>query len=155
MIPATEMTEMIDGKSFDRPDLTAHQRFVDFKLWMTFVNRLNRDNLTTQLFPNELKLDDHTTVKPNIFICAEKAPLLIVEADHSEVKLAKYQASAVPEHWVVEQDKNTVTTHILVDGAYVSTVYQSGDAIPIGLDDQLTISVDKLFRIDYSDEKLV
>jgi len=161
MITETEMIEIIDKKTYDRPELTKHQRFVDFKLWMTLVNKLKRDDLTTQLFPCVVQLDDNTTVKPNILVGAvekEKGhvfygvPDLIVEEIHCEVKLAKYASCGVPEYWIVDQSANLVTVHILVEGAYVTTVYRSGDAVPVMLDNKLAISIDKLFRIDYSDE---
>jgi hypothetical protein len=152
MIPETEMIEIIDNKTYDRPELTQYQRFVDFKLWMTFVNRLNRDDLTTQLFPHELQFDENTIVKPNIFICENDKPMLIVEANHCDVKFAKYQAVGVPEYWVVDQSTNLVTTNVLVDDRYFTTTYHNGDAVPISFDEQLFINVEKVFRIDYSDE---
>jgi len=152
MIHETEMIEIVDNKPYERPVITKFQRFVDFKLWMTLVNKLNRDDLTTKLFPYEMKIDDGTTVKPNIFILENDVPMLIVEADHSAIKLEKYLASGVPEYWIVNQTENTVTTYHLYDNNYISTVYRSGDAVPTLLDDKLAINVDKLFRIDYTDE---
>ena len=151
MILKTEMIEIIDNKTYNRSELTQQQRFVDFKLWMTFVNKLDRNDLVTQLFPYELKLDDETTVKPDIFIYQNNIPVLIVEANHCEKKFLKYQACGVHEYWVVDQSANLVTVHILLNGKYVTTVYRSGDAVPVSLDDKLAINVDKLFKIDYSD----
>lgn len=154
MITETEMIEIINNKTYSRQELTQHQRFVDFKLWMTFMNKINRDDLVMQLFPHELKLDNETIVKPNISICANNIPILIVEANHCEKKFAKYQVCGVPEYWIVDQSTNLVTVHVLVGGKYFTTIYQSGDAVPVGLDDKLAINVDKLFKIDYSTQKI-
>lgn len=160
MILTTKLTEMIDNKIYSRSKPVRIQRFVDFKLWMTLVNRLDRDDLTVKLYPHPVKFDDGTTTRPNIFIGAvEKKikefpnlPQLIVEDQYSAAKMAKYAAAGIPKCWIVEAATKSVTVYVLAGDFYVSTVYQGGDAIPIGLGSLLAISVDKLFQTNYAQE---
>ena len=46
----------------------------------------------------------------------------------TQTKVSEYAAAGISEYWIIDPEQKTVTVHHLVNGAYSSVMFRSGDA---------------------------
>jgi Uma2 family endonuclease len=160
--------EIIDGELYMMaPPSTVHQR-ISRELFGQLYNYLDGKPCEAftapfgvRLFPQEDKTDD-IFVEPDIVVVCDPsklddwgcngAPDLIIEiisptnSRHDRfVKFQKYLAAGVREYWIVDPNEQTVQTHVLDTGRYVTAVYGQSDEVPVTVLPGCVINLARVF----------
>jgi Uma2 family endonuclease len=111
---------------------------------------------------NGLGDEDDTVVQPDLLVVCDEskidkkrcngAPDMTIEILSPStsrrdlfLKLEKYEKAGVREYWVVDPDAKTVKVHILTNGQYVISSYESDDTVPVSVLDGCSIELTEVF----------
>jgi Uma2 family endonuclease len=161
--------EIINGEIFMMaPPSTAHQD-ISREIFMQLCNFLKGKTCRAyaapfgvRLFPKK-NLSDDTLVEPDIVVVCDKskidkrgcdgAPDMIVEilspssVRHDQmVKFRLYQKAGVKEYWIVNGENRVLYVHTLLDGNYVTTVYDESDDVPVSVLPGCVIPLKEVFE---------
>lgn len=155
-----QRAELIDGQIYDMsPPSRRHQRILNFI--NTEINLyIRKNNGECEVYPSPfavfLNEDDHNYVEPDISVICDKnkltdkgcngAPDWIIEIVSPSskrmdylIKLFKYRNAGVKEYWIVDPEKNRITTYNFVHDTIEE--YAFGDIVPVGIYEAFTIKV--------------
>ena len=125
-------------------------------------------------FGVRLFAEKNTVTEPDIVVVCDKgkldgkicngAPDLVIEilspstARHDRiVKFRLYQQAGVPEYWIVDPDAGLLQACVLVNGEYVTRMYDENDVVPVHVLEGCEINLGDVFEDEgeASDEALV
>ena len=144
--------EIIDGEPIVSPaPLRSHEKLT-VRLLLLSHAYLVRMQLGDELFtaPVDVRLSEYTVVQPDLVyvsparrailadpVLIDGAPDLVVEIlspsnrDYDEqTKYRLYERAGVPEYWLVDPERATVTILTLQDGDYVATAAMDATHVP-------------------------
>jgi Uma2 family endonuclease len=163
-----ERFELIDGYpvKMSAPAAT-HQRILR-KLSTRIDNFLNGKTCELFVAPFDVCLfglgeKDKTVVQPDLLVICDDskidekycngAPDLVIEilspSNRSHdilVKFNLYLGAGVKEYWVVDPEDKTLSVHIMSDGQYNTSVYDSSVAVPVHVLDGCVINMSEVFN---------
>ena len=145
--------ELIDGIAYMMAaPTTAHQSILG-ELHRQFANYLKGKQCRVFLAPYDVCLnglgdEDYTVVQPDVLVVCDEskidkkrcngAPDMTIEILSPStskrdlfLKLEKYQLAGVREYWIVDPDAKAVNVHILENGRYVISSYNSNETIAV------------------------
>ena len=150
----SERWELIDGIPYSMSPAPggSHQK-VSGKIYFQLAKFLYDKNCEVYFAPYDVRLNidnakKDTIVQPDLVVICDKskidekgcagAPDMVVEVlSPSSVshdifrKYALYQKSGVREYWIVDPHAKTVIVHVLEDGIYNRTIYESPEVVPV------------------------
>jgi len=159
--------ELIEGQLYVMsPSPTWQHQGVNNSINNKLYNYLNGKPCTVFTAPFDVRLDargrDDTVVQPDIVVILDSskleatgcvgAPDMVVEilspstsTRDRKVKFDLYKRFGVPEYWIVDPAKRTVSANILSGGEYITHVYSESDAAPVHVLEGCTISLRDIF----------
>lgn len=159
-LPEGQRAELIDGKIYDMaPPNTRHQVLV-MDLSYQIKSYIESNNGECKVIPAPfavfLNNDDTNYVEPDISVICDQskltdkgcngAPDWIIEIVSPSskrmdylIKLFKYRNAGVKEYWIVDPEKNRITTYNFVHDTIEE--YAFGDIVPVGIYEDFTIKV--------------
>jgi len=159
--------QLIDGIAYlmSAPS-TAHQSILG-ELHLQLARFLKGKSCRVFLAPYDVCLnglgdEDDTVVQPDILVVCDEskidkkrcngAPDMTIEILSPStskldlfVKLKKYQKAGVREYWIVDPYANAVNVHILKNGQYFISSYESNEKIPVSILDGFSIDLAEVF----------
>jgi len=107
--------------------------------------------------------EDDTVVQPDILVVCDEskiddkrcngAPDMTIEILSPSTskrdlltKLIKYQNAGVREYWIVDPDEEAVKVHILENGLYVISSYESTETVAVSVLDGCKIALPEVFK---------
>ena len=143
--------ELIYGELFMMPSPKAIHQFVIGELFAVLRTHAKQARLGVALFaPDDARLSGCSAVQPDIFFfsAARKqslgpdfaggAPDLVVEVLSPSnrrldliVKRTLYAASGIPEYWIVDPDKRTISVNVREGAHYADTVFAQGPLVSL------------------------
>ena len=168
-----ERFELIDGEAYAMSAPNIQHQFILGELYSNFHTYLQGKTCQVYMAPCDVRLfykrdsSDDTVVQPDIFIVCDKtklgpesyrgAPDLIIEilspsntAIEMQRKFQLYREAGVREYWVVDPENNEVTVYCFKDGAINTNIYKSSEVVPVGIFQDLSISLGQVFTKDSS-----
>jgi len=111
---------------------------------------------------NGLGDEDHTVVQPDLLVVCDEskidkkrcngAPDMTIEILSPSTskrdlltKLVKYQNAGVREYWIIDPDAEVVKVHVLENGRYVISSYESNEVITVNVLDGCVITLSDVF----------
>lgn len=171
-----ERIEIIDGTPvMQASPSTAHQNTV-LGLGAEFHNFLKGKPCNVYLAPLSVRLEvqtddsDTTVLEPDIFVVCDPnkmkkdgcvgAPDLVIEVLSPStakldriVKFRKYLNAGVREYWIVDPDIQSVHVNILANGAYVGSVYEGDETVPVQVLPGCSIDLREIFVADSNENE--
>jgi len=143
--------ELIYGELLMMPSPKAIHQFVVGELFTALRDRAKQARLGVALFaPYDVRLSGYNAVQPDIlFFSAARTqslgpdfargiPDLVVEVLSPSnrrldliVKRALYAASGIPEYWIVDPEKRTISVNVLEGAHYVDSVFAQGPLVSL------------------------
>jgi len=162
-LPDGERAELIDGVIYNMaPPIRRHQKIVG-RLHSTIQNYIDSKGGSCDPyiapFAVFLNKDNKTYVEPDISVICDTskltdkgcngAPDFIIEVvspssrnmDYS-IKVFKYRSAGVREYWIVDSDKNRITTHNFESNSFEE--YDFTQSIKVGIFEELSIDFKQL-----------
>ncbi|MDR2570235.1 MAG: Uma2 family endonuclease [Oscillospiraceae bacterium] len=160
--------ELIDGIAYmmSAPTIT-HQSILG-ELHLQFATFLKGKKCRVFFAPCDVCLfgkgdDDYTVLQPDLLVVCDEsildekrcngAPDLVIEIISPStsrrdrfIKLNKYLEAGVREFWIVEPEDKGVTVHILENGKYVISAYDSEKTIAVNVLDGCNIVLPEIFE---------
>lgn len=138
--------ELIGGVLHQRPSLKVIHQFVSGELFVALDKWSRRDRLGLVLFgPFDVKFSAHNAVQPDLVFYSNAnldalgedygvgAPDLVIEVlspsnrrNDLVLKRALYTDNGVPEYWIVDPDKRTISVNLLHGDRYRETIHAGG-----------------------------
>ena len=162
-----ERYELIDGAEYlMSPGPTWRHQSISERISRRIGNFLEGKPCLLFYAPFDVRLNadagDDTVVQPDISVVCDRsklddhgcvgAPDLVIEIlspsteRHDRlVKFNVYLRAGVREYWVVDQEYNTVSVHILDNGRYVTSVYGNTDHLPVHVLPGCEINLNEVF----------
>jgi len=160
--------ELIDGIPYEMyAPSTAHQSIL-MELSRQLANFLKGKPCRVFAAPYDVCLsglgdEDDTVVQPDILVICDDliidekrcngAPDMTIEILSPSTskrdlltKLVKYQNAGVREYWIVDPDAKVVKVHILENGRYAISSYESTDTIAVTVLDGCSIVLPEVFQ---------
>jgi Uma2 family endonuclease len=64
-----------------------------------------------------------------------------------KLKFDKYQKAGVKEYWIIDPDRNQLEANLLVNGKYVTTIYEETTKAPITTLGGFEINLTEVFAL--------
>lgn len=156
--------EIIDGEHIVNPAPTTRHQAVSGMLYLALAELAKAGRARVFYSPIDVHLSETDIVQPDLIAVAvrnqqmvgeakiEGAPDLVVEIlSPSTGRLDRgakrdlYERSAVPEYWVVDTKKATISQHVLLDGRYHESLVAGGKIRSTAFPG-LELELDRVFR---------
>jgi Uma2 family endonuclease len=158
--------ELINGELFLMPAPKAIHRFVIGNLFKIINEFVTRHQLGLILFaPFDLRLSEHTSVQPDLLYFSKenkraigpdyaiRPPNLAIEVLSPSnrrtdlvLKRALFADHGVPEYWIVDPNKRSVSVNLLQNGRYDETVFMRG-SVDVHVLPGLTLDLASVFEL--------
>lgn len=159
-LPDGKRAELIDGQIYDMaPPNTRHQMLVmdlSYQIKSYIENNNGECKVIPAPFAVFLNEDDINYVEPDISVICDQSKLTdkgcngtpdwiieIVSPGSKRmdylIKLFKYRNAGVKEYWIVDPEKNRITTYNFVHDTIEE--YAFGDIVPVGIYEDFSIKV--------------
>ena len=154
LFPEDERCEIIDGVVYDMGAPTLNHQDIAGEMYYQFRNYIdsNKGQCRVYISPIDVKLDDKTTVQPDVAILCDKsknkikrvegAPDFIAEVTSESnrsydyiIKQKKYFESGVREYWIVDPKKKTVVKYVFKGELFEREDYTFADPVPVHIYD--------------------
>jgi Uma2 family endonuclease len=163
-----ERYELIYGEAFAMAGANTKHQVIFGELFSQFHNYLRGKPCQAFAPPYDVRLfyeedeSDDTVVQPDLMVICDKnkigpegcrgAPDLVVEilspsntAIEMERKFVLYREAGVREYWVVDSKNNRLKVHCFQDGAILTSIYGSADAVPVAVLPGCHITLEQVF----------
>jgi Uma2 family endonuclease len=163
-----ERYELIYGKTFAMAGANTKHQVIFGELFSQFHSYLKGKPCRVFAAPYDVRLfyeedeSDDTVVQPDLMVICDKdkigpegcrgAPDLVIEilspsntAIEMERKFVLYREAGVREYWVVDPKNNRLKVHYFQDGAILTSIYGSADAVPVAVLPGCRITLEPVF----------
>ncbi len=144
--------ELIDGQPYMMASPSPEHQEIILALGSQFHGFLKGKPCRVFTLPLDVRLNenrfDDTVVQPDLLVvcdnnkitkkCCEGAPDLVIEIVSPSsgqmdrlIKFKRYQRAGVREYWIVDPETRIVQVHVLNDGTYTASPYDSSEKVPV------------------------
>lgn len=165
-LPEGERAELIDGQLYSMAPPSFYHQKLTGEFYRKIKNFIEASSGTCEVVPApfavNLDAESKNWVEPDVFVVCDKskikdyrcigAPDLVIEVvspssrkmDYS-TKNALYANAGVREYWIVDPEKERTMVFYFEDDA-APAIYSFDQPVPVGIFEQLTITVKDLLK---------